>query len=73
MNTITQLHPPQHPEPLPHLSIADRVALRIGVALILWSDRHADRDAARRTFVAEQARASREAEWQRLALLAPRR
>lgn len=46
---------------LPSLTTVDRIALRVGVRLILWGQRHAERaerdDRARRSGAAEQAAA----------------
>lgn len=53
----------------------DRIALRLAVALLLWSTRPGpDREAIHARRVQRQAREAREAEWERRrALLAPRR
>ena len=50
-------------EELPPLSTTDRVALRLGLALILWGQRHTERaeraEHARRSHAAERAEQSR--------------
>jgi hypothetical protein len=49
---------------LPPLSSTDRLALRLGLALILWGQRHAERadraEHARRNHAAERAERSRD-------------
>jgi hypothetical protein len=60
----------------PHTSPLDRVALHIGVRLLIWGSRAPrlteDREAHSRLHSVEAARASREHGYQRESLLAPR-
>lgn len=57
-------------------SLLDRVALHIGLRLLIWSSRAphvVDRDRHRRVFEHERARIAREHDHYRAALFAPRR
>jgi len=58
---------------VPRSSAADRLALRLGMALVIWGRRHVDRvDARNRAvarFTAEHDRAARERAAERLARL----
>ena len=60
----------------PHTSLIDRVALHIGLRLLIWSTRTPrlthDREEHSRIHRAEAARAAREHGYTREALLAPR-
>jgi len=60
----------------PHVSLVDRVALTLGLRLVLWSTRTPrlaqDREAHSQSYRAEAARAAREHGFVREALLAPR-
>ncbi len=60
----------------PHTSLLDRIALRIGLRLLIWSTRNPrltdDREEHSRFHRAEAARAAREHGFIREALLAPR-
>ena len=93
MNTITTLEAPPSPDrPVPHQvvthpssarltvsrsSLADRLALRLGLALVIWGRRHIERtpdraeqrDRAVAGFVAELARRERELDARRRLLL----
>lgn len=76
MSTLLQSHPPQHREhesrPARRVSLPDRIALRVGLALITWSRRTARPESReRRANLIEQhvARTERELEAQRRLLL----
>ena len=60
---------------LPPLTTVDRVALRLGVRLILWGQRHAERteraEQARRSGAAEQAAADARAAFERRTAAGP--
>lgn len=64
--TTTTIHPPDVRAVLRRVSLADRIALRVGMSLIIWSRRtHHVRpsvDIATRNRL-ERERAQREAEW----------
>ena len=60
----------------PHTSLLDRIALHIGLRLLIWSTRSPrltlDREEHSRSYRAHTARAAREHGYTREALLAPR-
>lgn len=67
-------HPPSTDVPV-RQTLIDRIALRLAVALLLWSTRPGpDHEAVHARRAQRLAREAREAEWERRrALLAPRR
>lgn len=60
----------------PHTSLLDRIALHIGLRLLIWSTRTPrladDREAHSRSYRTQSARADREYGYTREVLLAPR-
>jgi len=84
MNTLlAPQRPPAHPGSLPHppippaqplrRTLADRIAMRIAVRLLLWSNRHPTDDGPHRARLhrAAQLREHREREWERRRRLLP--
>ena len=79
MNTLestrvdTHNHPPSHATPVRRVSLPDRVALHLGLALITWSRRPQPAPAQRSDAQAVNDRArelaAREAQWQLAAYL----
>jgi hypothetical protein len=64
-------HPPQSAETthhaLPRLTLVDRLALRVGLALVLWSRRHTRHQPTRSQLVLQHREAEQRAERERRA------